>query len=269
MAQAIRVGDGKSWGYVPASCRKHVSHFASLGLADVSNGSVLLKSDIGPIFWDLVNKELPSRPQMKIASAIESISEDSIVLKSGEKIILGNNGDVVNKFSDISLSATDQSSSVDMSTELIEDGQIVLTVWPDKEVIPAKAIITARRISLELATPGLKCKRSFILSEDASFLTVSFPSDGTESLMAMNQDNINSWLRAVGAKISGNSKFSVKCDPCGTFLVTDGKSGISYSGKLTSLPDTDGFELEKLLLERRLGSSGLGSILPTYQLRRA
>lgn len=230
------------------------------------------------MFWEMLNREFPeadSAPFMKIA---ESAFKDRGIIPLGEEEGLKFGEDKgatsYNKFADVSLSKGYWSSPVNLAGKQLEDGQIVMTIWPESErILPAKVSYADKRVWLELPESQKKGDRCFVLDDkDASLLTVSFASDGGEKVAAMNPNVLTSWLCATGSmsmrKMSG--RFGVNHLAGGHFVIVDNEKGQSYRGTIASHPvDIDNFELEKARLERLLASKGLGAVLPLYILKRA
>jgi hypothetical protein len=279
MAKAIRVSDGKKWAYVPAS-REHqarLESFAAAGLAEIINGVVELRADAGPMFWELI--KVHNKPvditQQKIA--LDCVGDKSININPDEELSFGEKEGALaySKSADLSLSKQSwPQDGIKLAVSHLEEGQIVMTLWPEsKRLIPARAISGGKRFSLELVESQSKGERCFILDDKCnSLLTVSFPSDGSDKVMAINPIVMDSWLVAAGSeamlKLSG--RFSVKDHAEGMFIIADSKSGKGYSGKYVFNPsDNHNFEIEKTRMERLLASKGLGAILPTYKLKRA
>jgi len=279
MAKAIRVSDGKNWVYVPASQehKARLERFAAAGLAEIVDGVVQLRADAGPMFWDLINvQNKPSDVSLQKA-AIECLGSNSINIKPDEELSFGQKESAMAYSQSVDLSISKQSwpqGGIKLAGGHVEEGQIVMTLWPkSKKLIPGRAITAGKRFSLELVESQDKGERCFVLDEKcSSLLTVSFPSDGTDTIMAINPIVMDSWLVAAGSeamlKLSG--RFNVKDHVEGMFIIADSKTGKAYSGKYVFKPsDNLNFEIEKTRLERLLASKGLGAILPTYSLKRA
>lgn len=274
MANAIRVSDGKRWAYVPANGEHyaHLESFAAVGLATVSvDGAVLLKHEAGPIFWDILNKA-PADKETGI-SALKALDTKAINLKN-EKLVFGKKDDAIsyNQYADLSLMEGEE-SGVSLAARSIEDGDIVMTAWPKSErLIPAKVVEADKRILLEFPIAADKGDRCFVLDENGKeLITVSFESDGSNRVYAMNAKVLDSWLCAAGSQTAMQlgGRFGVSHQPRGRFVIMDGKTGKTYSGTINSPEDDkDNFELEKIHLERLLASKGLGAILPRYILTR-
>jgi len=279
MANAIRVSDGSKWAYVPAGAehQARLERFAAAGMAEISDGFVMLKHEAGEMFWEMLKKEFPAQDSSAILKIAEkAFDSKSIALLPDEEISFGEKDDSIsyNKFADLSLTNGSSDLPVDLAAKPLEDGRIVMTIWPkSKRVIPAKVTHADKRVWLELPESQEKGERCFVLDDkDASFLTVSSESDGTDKVGAVNPNVITSWLCAAGSKSMRRmgGRYGVEHRPQGQFLITDRTSGKSYSGTISSHGlDIDNFELEKSRLERLLASKGLGAVLPLYILKRA
>lgn len=277
MAKAIRVSDGNRWVYVPAGSehQARLERFASAGLAEIANGIVLLKSEAGPLFWEMLNKLEKSRSD-KLA-ILEKVDSDSINIEPDEQLSFGKKDDALaySDFADLSLTRQSWTSGgIPLATRPIEEREIVMTLWPKKNIlIPAKSSNAVRRIGLELVEPQEKGDRCFVLDDKCeTLLTVSFASDGSDKVMAINPVVMDSWLLAAGSnammKMSG--RFDVVHHAEGNFLIADSKTGKKYAGNFIFSPsDKENFDLEKSRLVRLLASTGLGAILPTYGLKKA
>lgn len=279
MADAIRVTDGSRWAYIPAGSehQERLERFASAGMAEVSNGFVLLKHEVGPMFWDILNRDLPPRDSDAVLkTANKAFESKSIQILPDEKISFGekDGAECYSKFADLSLQKDEGEDHVDVTGVELQDGQIVMTIWPEsKRLMPAKAVMAGRRFWLELPEPQNRGERCFIVDEnDSSLLTVSFKSDGSDKVAAMNPNVLTSWLCSAGSQSMAKSggRFSVAHSATGQFTIKDKKTGKSYSGSVSAHPsDSESIDFERSMLERLLTSKGLGAVLPIYVLRRA
>lgn len=278
MAKAIRVSDGKNWAYVPASPehQARLERFAAAGLVEIVNGVVEMKSEAGPMFWEMIHIQKPELNISRQTKALEYISAKAININPDEELSFGKKEDAIaySESADLSISRQEwPQDGISLSMGAIEEGQIVMTLWPEsKRLIPALATTAGKRFSLELVESQDKGERCFILDEKcASLLTVSMPSTGGSTIKAVNPIVMDSWLVAAGSnammKMSG--RFSVKDHAENAFLIADSKTGKIYSGKYVFHPSDLNFEIEKTRLERLLASKGLGAILPSYRLKRA
>ncbi len=279
MSTAIRVSDGKKWAYVPASTehQARLESFAAAGLAEIKDGVVQLRADAGPMFWELIQVQNKNTDMSLQKFALDCLGENSINIKPDEELSFGEKESAIAYSRSIDLSISKQSwmqGGIKLAISELQEGQIVMTLWPEsKKLIPGRAISSGKRFSLELVESQDKGKRCFILDEKcASLLSVSFPSDGTDVIKALNPVVMDSWLVVAGseAMLKMSGRFSVKDHAEGMFIIADSKTGKGYSGKYVFRPtDNHNFEIEKTRMERLLASKGLGAILPTYSLKRA
>lgn len=275
MSEVIRVTDGKQWAYVPATPEEQsrLSRFASAGMAEVTAGTVYLKSDGGPMYWDALNRAKEIEHD-NLRTVLQAVGSDSLNLTPDEMLVFGKKDDgEYNEFADISLVKKD---SVDLGLRVaarpIQDNEIVMTLWPKSgALVPAKASTSGRRVWLELAEPQDEGERCFILDEKcSSLLTVSLESKGGNRLLVLNPLAIDSWLCASGSKAVMGMSDRFRFEPRqGEFVIIDGKTGKKFMGRFFfANGDQESLRLEEVRIQRLLHSKGLGAILPTYELRK-
>lgn len=277
MADSIRVADGNRWTYVSANSEYigHIRQLVALNMAYISNGSVVLRAEAGPIFWDkLKNYDYPDQGMrvQKMAAVLQALDSNSLHLRTGERISFGKmSGAVYNNSVDISFDhVASDAPSVSVSTEPLVEGQFVMTLWPEnKRLLPAKIVQCNPRLAAELVDSVPAGERCFVLDDSGSLITISFRANGSDKIMIMSQNVVESWLCRAGSSISGGktSRFSISHGAGGCFIISDSKTGHLYAGKLSARTNTEEFEFEKLFLDR-LATKGLGAILPRYSLRR-
>lgn len=274
MADVIRVVDGDRWTYVPADGteQSRLERFAALDMANVSNGSVFLKSDAGPLFWEMLGQ--PEGEKSFVKAAAELLGKQSISLVPDEDLAFGEKDGAAayNKSIDISLVQRDIAGpGLTIAARPLQDEEIVMTAWPkDGRFIPALARVQNRRVWLELAEPQDDGERCFVLDETCrSVITASYECDGSDRVQAMTPAALDSWLCSVGSKaVMGMShRYALQVEGI-DFVIKDRKTSRSYKGQFTQ---KDGHHLafEKMRMERLLASKGLGAILPSYVLRKA
>lgn len=275
MADAIRVSDGERWAYVPSTDenKSRLERFAKAGMAEISNGVVLLKSEGGPLFWNLLNKALTHEDDNK-GKALEAMASNGIKILPDEQLHFGKKEDAeYNEFTDVSLAKQDYpDGGIKLEVRPIEAGEILMTAWPKtRRLIPAQASVVGKRVWLELAESQEKGDRCFVLDERCgSLITISFKTDGNK-VSVVNPMAMDAWLCTAGseAMMKHSGRFGVT-NQASSFMITDSKNGKMYVGQFVSpADDADRVEFERLRIERMLGSKGLGAILPTYVLRNA
>jgi hypothetical protein len=271
MATVVRVVDGGTWAYVPANgvVGSRTERVASSGMAD-ARGAVYLRSESGPVIWPLLRRPAEKRDCKSLV--LEAMSDKCIRLGHDERLHFGERDDTLsyNEFLDMSLAVAAVDVGVKVDAKPIEDGQIVMTAWPDDgRLIPALASIPRRRVSLELAEPQEKGKRCFVLNEEcSSLITASYESNGGETLRAIAPEALAAWLMFVGSRaMSKAGRYVVEPEGDAGFLIKDRKSGKYYVGDLR-FADKDNAALELSRLERVLDAKGIGAVLPSYKLRK-
>jgi hypothetical protein len=275
MSQAVRVSNGNEWCYVPAEgkYRSRLERFAKLGMSQVSDGTVRLRSDAGPIMWDLIVVPNGEKDSI-VAKTLKAMDDDCIRLANNEKLCFGKKDGVsYNDFVDLSLVKDENDGNgLKVGIKAIEDGQVLLTAWPKaRRLIPAKATVKNRRVWLELAEPQKKGQRCFVLDEDGeSVLTASFETNGDDAIGVICPSAIDSWLMAVGSEaVMAGGRYEVLSGDGQGFIIRDMKAGREYSGKFFhDVADPASIGFERMRMERLLASKGIGSILPSYQLRK-
>jgi hypothetical protein len=275
VAKAIRVSDGNKWMYVPTGSehQTRLEHFAASGLADIVNGTVMLKSDAGPIFWDLISKDFNGIQE--ITPLLKLAGEKSLCLLPDEELSFGKIDDAIayNPFADVSLIKQKWAKGgLRLDLRQINNGGIVTTLWPNSgKIIPARIKESGKRLLLETIEPQDEGERCFVLDDQGkSLLTISFPVKN-KSVFALNPQAMDSWLCSAGSKsiLKLSGRFSINSENDGSFIISDKKHGKTYAGRFHYEPsDHENMELEKSHLERLLANKGLGAILPSYVLKR-
>lgn len=279
MSKAIKVSDGVRSMYVPMNSEHQArfERFASAGLIDVVDGVIHLRSEAGPMFWEMLKANPPQDQSQTHFKVLEAIDSDSINLSSNEVVSFGEKPDSLaySKTADLSLGKQGwRQGGVGVALKKIMPDEILMTVWPKSQrMIPAKASNQDRRLSLELVQKPEKGERCFILDEEGKTLyTVSYASDGSEKIHAVNPVVFDALLVTAGSPsiYHSNDRFHVSSGQDGLFLIHDKKASKKYSGHFnhhTTEPDALDAELRQI--EHLLASRGLGAILPTYSLKRA
>ena len=273
MADAIRINCAGKWLYAPAGgvIQSRLERLAAAGMASFSNGAAQLKSDAGPLLWDLINRDEPLRHDCKTA-ALKALGKDSINLTPNEKLVFGKRDNCsYDEFSDLSLAKGETDIGIKVGIAPLKDKQIVMTAWPSSgTLIPARVQVAGRTTWLRLVEPQDEGQRCFVLDDKCgSLLTVSMKTDGGDAVRAMNPKAVTSWLCSEGsnAALSLSDRFMVEPQGGKRFSITCRKTGKRYAGELRSDPsnvETVAFEI--LQLSRMLGSKGLGAILGSYKL---
>ena len=271
MADAIRVNCDGKWTYAPAGgvVQSRLERLAKAGMASFSNGTAQLRSDAGPLLWDLINRNEPLRHDCKTA-ALRALGKNCINLTPNEKLVFGKReGCSYDEFSDLSLAKGEPDIGIKVGITPLKDKQIVMTAWPSSgTLIPARVQIAGRTIWLRLVEPQDEGQRCFVLDDKCgSFLTVSQKTDGGDAVRAMNPKAVTSWLCSEGSSAALSNRFMVEPQGGKRFSITCRKTGKRYAGELRSDPnsvETVAFEI--LQLSRMLASKGLGAILGSYKL---
>ena len=267
MSDAVRVSVEGKWAYLPigSQAHSHLVRFTKEGLTESNKMEVRLKSDAGPLFWDLISKEENVSSNF---SVLDSITENGICLLPNEEIRFGKEGDSYNGFADISwLNNPSLEHGIPLSGKNITEGDIVNTVWPkSKSILPAIAVKEKRGLSLEVVSAPEKGSRCFVLDErQGGLITISLSSNGTEKIRILPPDALTSWLFSLGTKCirQKSGRFSINPDG-GNFSLQDKKMGRSYGGKF----NTKSYDDEKAFMEFLLEDGGIGAILNHYKLTR-
>lgn len=269
MSEVVRVSsiDGR-WAYVPSGTKAHVhlQRFIGAGLADSDSVEVRLKSDAGPLFWDLLSETVPSPSKHSIPTS--ALTDNGIILFPNEEIVFGKaDGPYYNEFADLSWlnNPSLKQAGIPLSRNTLSEDDIVLTAWPmNKSWIPARARGRGRDLELELAFAAPKGQRCFVLDEDKNaLLTASMKSDGSNVLRVIPPVSINSWLFSLGTNAvrQKTGRFQVsQCDD--SFRLDDKKLGRSYKGKFRTSQVAEELAFLEFLLDR----GGLGAILGNYEI---
>jgi len=251
-----------------------LQRFAAADLADVIDGVVELKSEAGPILWELIKPTLPIR-ESQHQRALDCIGPESINVHPDEELVFGKKEKALayNQFADMSISKqTWPQDGMRLDARPLSQGEIVMTAWPiDRRLIPARVVSSSKKMVLELVEPRKKDERCFVMDEHCgSLLTASLPSNGSSTIKIINPIIMDSWLVASGSKagLKLSGRFKVEDKTGGKFLILDSKTGKAYVGDYHYAPsDGPNFEVEKSRLEHLLSGKGLGAILPTYSLK--
>jgi len=266
MADIVRVSCDNKWTYVAVGSEEHdhVLRFAQKGLAHSTSSDVRLKSEAGPLFWELIG-EAPKAKQDIHSKIMECLTYHGIGVGT-EELRFGKHGDNHNKFSDLSLVPESSSKrGASLSDYGIDEDDIVLTAWPkSRKILPALVLRPERHFILELVDDGQNGERCFVLDEDGGIITASLASNGSEFLRVLPQLAFDSWLSASGCKNARRSRFSVK-DHENKILIEDFEDGRTY---LTSYA-TEKKDLERQGMECLLAHGGLGAVIPKYELENA
>lgn len=266
MPDVVRVSSSDRWAYLPVGSEAHqrLLHFAESGLADSNPVEVRLHSDAGDMFWELLEDEREESPP-SIMPALALI-DDGISMLPDEKLVFGrvDNG-AYNEYADMSwLKNPSLKSGIPLSNRRIAEGDIVLTAWPSSgKLIPARIEKNRRDLVARLVDPQPSGERCFVTDDTGGLATVSLKTPGGPSVKLMPPTAMNSWLFSLGTSAVRQKprRFSVS-DGNGQFLIRDSKRGRTFAGRYrTSNPES---ELEAL--EVMLGHSGLGGIIPYYEL---
>ena len=204
--------------------------------------------------------------------ALASLGELEISLVPDEKLCFGKRDEsaAYSKLDDLSLVPSREAMGVKIKPRELDDGEIVMTLWPAaKRAFPALAHRAGKGIWLDLVEQQDKGSRCFVFDEGWNeLITVSLPvMEG--QVPAVPHCGIGAWLCSAGSKAASWTPGRFEVDPEGeSFFVKDTKTGRRYMGKFkTESPDAR--RIEKVFLERRLSSKGIGALLPSYKLGRA
>lgn len=267
MTDIVRVSYDNQWTYVVSGseAHDHVCRFASQGLGDLGPAEVRLKSEAGPLLWELIGSH--SRGHGTPAAILDSMTDGGLLLRNKESLHLGKKSQHYNEFADMSWdNMGEEGRGVGISDLPMQEGEIVLTAWPmAKRILPAHVIPVKNRFGLELVEAMPAGQRCFVVNEKGTdLMTVSMPSGGTEFVGMVPTVAFGSWLFSVGSKAVRDSKFKV-ADRGEMFLVEDLEAGGSYLGKYASKDK----EVEIENIRCMLNCEGLGAILPRYRLENA
>jgi hypothetical protein len=267
VADIVRVSYDDQWTYVVSGseAHDHVCRFASQGLGEPGPAEVRLKSEAGPLLWELIGSH--SRKREMPRTALDSMADGRILLRNSESLHLGKKSQHYNEFADISWDKTgDDRKGLGISDLPMQEGEIVLTAWPmAKRILPAHVIPVKNRFGLELVEAMPAGQRCFVINEKGTdLMTVGMPSVGTEFIGMVPTVAFGSWLFSVGSKSVRDSKFKV-ADRGEMFLIEDMEAGSSYLGKYAGKDKQ--VEIENIRC--MLNCEGLGAILPQYRLENA
>ena len=203
MADAIRVNCDGKWTYAPAGgvVQSRLERLAKAGMASFSNGTAQLRSDAGPLLWDLINRNEPLRHDCKTA-ALRALGKNCINLTPNEKLVFGKReGCSYDEFSDLSLAKGEPDIGIKVGITPLKDKQIVMTAWPSSgTLIPARVQIAGRTIWLRLVEPQDEGQRCFVLDDKCgSLLTVSQKTDGGDAGLEV-LSGMDAGGRALGGK---------------------------------------------------------------------
>ena len=276
MSETIRVICGERSAYIPVNSeyQSRLERFAAAGLADISNGIVMLKSDAGPLFWEMLGRTF-KKEESNPLKAIAALGDDSIRVAPDEELSFGKKDNFISYSHCADLTISKQAwkqDGINLSLQPLSDGMIVMTAWTkEKKIVPARVFFANRRFGIEVVEAQPKDERCFILDEKCDcLLSASFPSTGKEKIMLVNPAFLDSWLCASKSdaimKLSHRFTFHVAE---GTFTIGDKKTGKKYVGQFKSaVSELEELDFEKIKLERALSSKGLGAVLPNYILVR-
>ena len=82
MAEALRINCEGRWLYAPAGgmIQSRLERLAKAGMASYSNGTIMLRSDAGPLLWNLLNRNEP--PKQNTPPEVENILSDLVRIQS-------------------------------------------------------------------------------------------------------------------------------------------------------------------------------------------
>jgi hypothetical protein len=210
-----------------------------------------------------------TRHPLSFASLRPAWSGDSFKILPNEIIRLGDDDGEGehNPFAKMSLSKSKMSGiGLPISNKPLEKLSIVLTLWSDDKIIPARVINADLGCEIELAEAPKEGERCFIVDRQGSrLITVSMESSGNEYLKIVNPNSFLSWLSVCKSNaVIGDGRFAVVKNG-ESFEINDSKRARKYIGKLVHSDEVlAGYEISAI--SRMLAAKGLGAILPIYNM---
>jgi hypothetical protein len=266
MADIVRVSCGSRWTYVVVGSQEHghLVRFAERGLTQSTASDVRLKSEAGPLFWEMIGDA--GEPEGKTHSKVLECLADQGIGIGTEAILFGKHGENHDRFSDLSLVTESRSKKGTSPSDCgMDKDDVVLTAWPKNgRIVPALVTKPDRHFVLELVEDGHEGERCFVLDEEGGLITASLRSNGSEFLRMVPQLAFDSWLLASGCKSARKARFAVK-DLGERMLIEDLEDGRSYTAPYLSAKK----DLERQGAECLLAHGGIGAIIPKYELENA
>ena len=229
MTEAVRISTDRGWTYVPLSDKGSLAiRLASANLAEASPAGIRLFSEEG----GLLNASGPiKQPTSESAARLLShLDSNALALVGSEKLVLASIKDAKanNDFLGLSLVEGSQEIGIPTCEDELENGEIVLTLWPaEKTIQPGVVRKAGQRWSVEFPLLAPKGSRCFILDEAGERLkTASLPSNGSDSIAVWPSLSVRSWLMGIGAKAMDEAVRRFVLEAKGDkFLISDNRTG--------------------------------------------